>query len=714
MLRIFIPLVFLTNLYSIVPPKNGNFTREVLEKLNNQEIGQDYGNPGWVKKLSKQNDSELRNIQLQFSLPVLLGKYSDASNTYFDETDYQQLLFGNNPTGSMKEYFEEISYGNFDIDGQVSGWDQSSFTKSQAVDNTRQYVAEVASLSDSDFDYGQFDNDGPDNIPNSGDDDGYVDGIAVVYPGCLDGSNNIWAHQSSLGSYQYVTNDLTPNGNNIIIDTYMVCPELPGSQNCITSEICPMGIFAHEFGHVLGLPDLYDRDDSNGGSEGLGEWCLMASGSWLGWYGDTPSHMSSWCKIQLGWMSPTIISTLQNEVMIPQLATSSTAIKIWEDDYRLNRYFLIENRQNYGFDYYINGSGLLIYHVNENRIAGFNSFGPVNDDENDKMIDLESADGLTHLDDEINRGDAGDPFPGSTNNILFSDNTIPSSITNDGLVTGISIAEISLSDSIMYANITPKSSSGYALFYDEYGISNTALTIGTDEQWSGVHFTSNVPGFVTEIDFGLVWEVYWNTDQLNWEVNIYDSFDGTSPGTLYQTISGNSFVGGWHTVGIDSMEIGEGQDFFIAVKFNNNGYVYAFDNLGPFSERSYLSSNGVTFDDQLSLYGDANIRAKISTDQYVSTNNKSFIPKDIQLNPNYPNPFNPQTTLSFTLHQIGKVSLDVYDINGKHIESLIKDVNYYSGNHNVSWDASNKSSGVYLISLVVDTEIRNQKIMLIK
>ena len=92
--------------------------------------------------------------------------------------------------------------------------------------------------------------------------------------------------------------------------------------------------------------------------------------------------------------------------------------------YRLNRYFLIENRQNYGFDYYINGSGLLIYHVNENRIAGFNSFGPVNDDENDKMIDLESADGLTHLDDEINRGDAGDPFPGSTNNILFSDNTI--------------------------------------------------------------------------------------------------------------------------------------------------------------------------------------------------------------------------------------------------------------------------------------------------
>ena len=102
------------------------------------------------------------------------------------------------------------------MDGIVSGWYQSSLNQSQAVENVRQYVAEIASLADSDLDYGQFDNDGPDNIPNSGDDDGYVDGIAVVYPGCLSGSNNLWAHQSSLGNnYAYVTNDLRPNGEYI-------------------------------------------------------------------------------------------------------------------------------------------------------------------------------------------------------------------------------------------------------------------------------------------------------------------------------------------------------------------------------------------------------------------------------------------------------------------------------------------------------------------
>ena len=102
----------------------------------------------------------------------------------------------------------------------------------------------------------------------------------------------------------------------------MVCPELPGSGNCITNEICPMGIYAHEFGHILGLPDLYDRDESDGDSEGLGEWCLMASGSWLGWYGDTPSHMSSWCKMKLGWLEPSIVTSSSTNVPIAQLATS--------------------------------------------------------------------------------------------------------------------------------------------------------------------------------------------------------------------------------------------------------------------------------------------------------------------------------------------------------------------------------------------------------
>ena len=229
-----------------------------------------YGNIGWIKKIELYKKNEVRNTQLEFNIPVILGKYSDVSDTYFNSIDFQNL-FDQNPTGTMKDYYLEISYGNFVLNGQTSGWYQTDISQLQAVDNVKEYVANVAALADPDFNYGLYDNDGPDNIPNSGDDDGYVDGIVVVYPGCLDGENNIWAHQSSLGNSQYVTNDLTPNGQNIIIDTYMVCPELSAgsAQNCNTDLIFQMGTFAHEFGHVLGLPDLYDRDDTNGISEGV-------------------------------------------------------------------------------------------------------------------------------------------------------------------------------------------------------------------------------------------------------------------------------------------------------------------------------------------------------------------------------------------------------------------------------------------------------------
>ena len=162
---------------------------------------------------------------------------------------------------------------------------------------------------------------------------------------------------------------------------------------------------------------------------------------------------------------------------------------IWEDDYRNSRYFLVENRQHYGFDSDLNGVGLLVYHVDENRTAGFDSFGLNNDDENNKLIDLEASDGETDLDDNTNRGDAGDPFFGSTGNTMFNANTNPSSNRNGGYITQISIENISEPDSIMYADISSMENSGYTIFYDEFGIAPTALSIGTEKN-NGLVFIS--------------------------------------------------------------------------------------------------------------------------------------------------------------------------------------------------------------------------------
>ena len=711
--------IFIISLsYSIVPPQGGQFSFDLLNRFREQEIGENYGNPGWVEKIRQNKEDETRRTQLEFNIPVLLGKYSDATETYFTSNDFQNLLFDQNSSGTMKEYYTEISYGNFILDGQTYGWYESNFSQSQAVNQVKGYVANVAALADSDFNYGLYDNDGPDNIPNSGDDDGYVDGIVVVYPGCLDGENNIWAHQSSLGNSQYITNDLTPNGQNIIVDTYMVCPELSAGagQSCDTDLIFQMGTFAHEFGHVLGLPDLYDRDESDGNSEGVGEWCLMASANWLGSNGDTPGHMSAWCKIELGWMEPTIAGSFENDISINQLATHPHAIKVWEDDYRTNRYFLIENRQKVGFDSDLNGSGLLIYHVNESRGWGSNawSFGPINDDENNKFIDVESADGYLDLDNEINRGDDGDPFPGTSNNFSFDNNSNPSSKRNDGFITDIIVNNISDSDSIMSMDINSMLNTGYSIFYDENGIASTSISIGTESQWSGVVFTAERAGFLTEVDFGVTYPGFWNSNNLSWELFVYDSFNGSEPFNLKFSRSGSTVQGGWQTISIDSVEILANQEFFITVKFNDDGYVYSFDNTGDFSGRSYYSADGTTFYNDLSNYGDANIRAKLSTEVYNNLDDKLvFQPDFFEIYPNFPNPFNPLTYIPFTLSNDTKIKIDIFDINGKFVESILeKKLN--AGKHGVFWNGSKVSSGVYFSVFTSKGFKKIQKMILMK
>ena len=712
--RIIIPAFLIINIiYGINPPQNGNFPNGFWEKMRQQGIGQNYGDPGWVNKISNQINDPSRETQLEFYIPVLLGKYSDALNTYFNASDFQSNLFGTNPTGSMKEYYNEISYGNFQVDGTAGGWYQSSLTMTQAVDNARQYVAEIAALADPDFDYAQYDNDGPDNVPNSGDDDGYVDGIIVVYSGCGaewgEGNNNLWPHMSSLSSYEYETNDAGANGSNIIVSTYAVCPELAGGGDCYTDIIRPMGVYAHEFGHVLGLPDLYDRDASDGNSEGIGDWCLMASGSWMGWAGDTPAHMSSWCKIQMGWIEPTVVDNNANNVEIAQLVTSPSTLKIWEDDYNWSRYFLIENRQAVGFDSELNGPGLLVYHVDENRGYGPNAWssGSVNDNEQNKLVDLEEADGDNDLDNEVNRGDNGDPFPGTSGNRTFDDNSNPSAIRNDGSETGISLTNISDPDSIMTVDIETRPQYGYAVAYDEMGMS--LYGFGNSEEsdkWSGVSFEAEESGYLTEIDFGVRYP-------MNWTVYVYDSFNGTSPGTLMESISGSSDRNDWVTVPVNSIPIDGGQDFFVAVKFESETYPISFDNAGALSGRSYYSTDGTYFDDILSAYGDANIRAKISSDAFVGIDLVATVPHNVALFHNFPNPFNPTTTINFHVETSHTTSLQIYDINGRIVETLIQD-KIKPGSHQIKWDGTEFASGIYFAKLRSGEKVKTQKIMLLK
>ncbi len=156
--------------------------------------------------------------------------------------------------------------------------------------------------NDAAIDFGQYDNDGPDGLPNSGDDDGFVDFAAFIQPetssSCGGASTgNIWSHRSSL-STDYVTNDPRTGGGFILVDDYVI----QNGFNCDGVNIVDIGVFCHEYGHAFGLPDLYDTD---GGSQGVGHWCLMGSGNQN--TTSNPAHMGAWSKNQLGWSDVTVV-----------------------------------------------------------------------------------------------------------------------------------------------------------------------------------------------------------------------------------------------------------------------------------------------------------------------------------------------------------------------------------------------------------------------
>jgi len=383
---------------------------------------------------------------LKINIPILVGKFSDTGADQWSIKDLQRELFdGPWPTGTMKNYFLEMSYNQLIVDGTVYGWFQVSHEQSYysthgtAMDNlrTKEFFTEILNLADQIIDFSQYDNDGPDGIPNSGDDDGFVDIVFFVSAGEV-GYNNIWPHfwlySNWFNGNPFITNDMGFSGEYIKIDDYSI-------QNALTQytrEMVKIAVFCHEFGHALGLPDLYDIDLS---SSGIGHWGLMGYPV-RGNDGESrPVGMTAWSKVHLGWIVPEIIKSSKTNLYVINSEKNATAFILWRRGIPENEYFLIENRQRTGFDKNLPGDGLLIWHIDENKFKfgesdlGWDNSG--NADETHRGVDLEEADGNEGL------GDDGDPFPGSSNNRIFDRNSIPDSRDYNRYDTGISIRNIS-------------------------------------------------------------------------------------------------------------------------------------------------------------------------------------------------------------------------------------------------------------------------------
>jgi immune inhibitor A len=383
---------------------------------------------------------------------VVLAEFSDRALSR-TAAEFEQLFFstGELATGSVTEYYREVTGGLVEIAGEVVGpvtmpqtlewYANGNFGIGKPSGEPRANVLarDAAAAVDPVVDFGPYDNDG----------NGYVDAFIVVHAGSggeeTGDPSDIWSHKWVLPA-EY-------EADSSKIFAYLTIP-----------EDAKLGVSAHELGHLLfGFPDLYDID---GTSEGLGNWCLMAAGSWNGG-GDTPAHPSAWCKANQGWVdveNTTAASTLS----IPAVGDGRRVFRLWADGAPGPEYFLVENRQRTGFDRELPGDGLCVFHVDERQAD--------NSDESHYLVGLLQADGAADLEHGSNRGDAGDVFPGSGEVTKLDGTTTPGTLSYAGQETGVAVLDISASGPVMTASVRVGASAG-----DETG-HDLAVRVGRAEE----------------------------------------------------------------------------------------------------------------------------------------------------------------------------------------------------------------------------------------
>ena len=366
---------------------------------------------------------------------IVLVEFSDARMKATPE-HFRDLFFstGKIPTGSVREYYSEVSHGLLTLTGEVVGPYMLPRTLKEYAGgksgtdnpepNARTMARDAAKLANPDVNFAPYDNDG----------NGFVDAFIVVHAGAgaeeTGNKNELWSHK-----WVFTGGAMDADGTKIY--GYLTIP-----------ENCRIGVCAHELGHLLfGWPDLYDTD---GSSEGLGNWCLMGGGSWNG-NGDIPAHPSAWCKVNQGWVSITNRKS-NGKVTLTDVKTGRRVQRLWKNGAGGKEYFLIENRQRTLYDRKLPGDGLLVYHVDE-TIDG-------NDNEQHPFIKLLEADNRNQLRDGANRGDAGDPYPGSSKNVALTGKTEPSTRSYGKLDTCVTITAIGPSGPSMTAVIGVKCPAG--------------------------------------------------------------------------------------------------------------------------------------------------------------------------------------------------------------------------------------------------------------
>ena len=366
---------------------------------------------------------------------VILVNFTDKSFiTASPKTAYTNLLnqsgySTNGGTGSANDYFKVSSNGvfnpEFDVVGPFNLPNNMAFYGANDAKgndlNAPQMIADACNAAfNSGVDFSQYDTDN----------DGIVDNVFVYYAGYNEAeggaANSIWPHRWAIyptvlysgGNYSGSIASITFNGKRVL--DYACTSELRGN---VGSNMCGVGTFCHEFGHVLGLDDLYNTAGDNSYIT-LETFDIMDYGPYLN-LGRTPPTYSAYERFFLNWLVPVELKQSTNVSLSPIISSNTAYLISQTGNHNLNganpnpvEFFLLENRQNTGWDTYFGmnpnfstssqpAHGLYITHITYNQVTWSNN--SPNNVANAMGVDVVRADGAAS-DATL----AGDLFPGTS------------------------------------------------------------------------------------------------------------------------------------------------------------------------------------------------------------------------------------------------------------------------------------------------------------
>jgi M6 family metalloprotease-like protein len=337
-----------------------------------------------------------KDTKFQTSDAETQALYNNVANTqgYSDDNGF---------SGSVADYFKDQSRGvfnlTFDVVGPVTVSRNAAYygeNDAQTKQDKRpaEMVIEAVNLAKSKVNnWQQYD----------WDNDGEVDQVMIIYAGEGEASGGaeatIWPHEYSLAAAKYYGEGTGPVtvDNNLEVNTYAVANEGMVEQSLFGESFTYMGIgtICHEFSHCLGLMDMYDT--AYGGNFGMDAWSLMDQGSYNN-NGFTPANYTSFEKQQIGWITPKELTTATTVTALQALADADDFYRITNKGNE-NEYYLLENRQQKGWDQYVPSSGLLVLHVDyDDEIWAWNLANTNNSDDSEGVLNDHQRCTIFHAD----------------------------------------------------------------------------------------------------------------------------------------------------------------------------------------------------------------------------------------------------------------------------------------------------------------------------